>query len=796
MRLPPGFRALSQDLRLGMRLSRRNWGFTAIVIATFALGIGANTAMFTLVNSVLIQPLPYSQPDRLMYLAGNNSGTSAPDFLDYSARNTVFTSLAIWDRSRATLSGGADPEEVVAMDVSTGFFATVGVRPIQGRAFLPAEENQSSTVVMLSYDLWMRRFGGDHAVIGRNVAIDGRTALVVGVAPPLLERNLFGDIYRPFDFHAGHASVRAYHSQPVVARLRPGVSRLTAQAAMNVLETQLGAAYPEDAGHIIKLQPFQDVVVGHAGTQLLYLLGAVVLVLFIACGNIASLMLARATARQAELATRVALGASRARLVQQLVTESTSLALAGGAFGLLLATAVLHSLRLTAANALPRIGELRLSPSALAFTAVLSISAGVIVGVASALRATASAVHPMLSVGGRGSHSWRSARTREIVVTMQLAASLVLLAGAAVLMESFWRLAHVNPGFDDNGVLTGTIMLPEQRYTLPNAAEWWATFLAQVAAAPYVVSVSAASQLPLAPGGDASYITEGTSHDRFVAPPSALIDIVANRYFETLHIPIVKGTTFSAEGATGSVVEIIISESIAKKRLLFQNAIGQRMTFPDFGGWTAEVVGVAGDVRASLGAESPDVIYFPLRQMRGWARGMRLVVRTDHDPLLLVKPIRRLLAQRDPQLALGSVRTMSDMVGRSVARQRLEATILGGFGAVALLLAALGLYGLLAYVVASRAHEFSIRLALGAQQGQLFAMVVRNGMRLVAFGFVGGLIVIPITLRTLQATFGVTRINATALMVSIAVLGLTSLGACVIPALHTTRMGPVLARPD
>jgi putative ABC transport system permease protein len=796
MQVRRGLGAVAQDFRLAIRQSRRNWAFTAIVIATFALGIGASTAMFTVVNTVLIHPLPYLEPDRLVFLGSAKSATSAPDFLDYTARNSVFTSLAIIDRSGATISGDSDPEQVSALDVSTAFFATVGVRPMFGRAFLPDEESKASAVVMFSYDLWMRRYGGDRSVVGRTIVIDGQSALVIGVVPPVIDRNLAGDIYRPFDFHASHATVRAYHTQPVLARLRPGISRLTAQAVMNVVANQLAAAYPEDANHTITVQPYQDVVVGHARSQLLYLLAAVALVLLIACGNIVSLMLTRATTRRQELATRVALGASRIRLIQQMMTESTLLALIGGAFGLLLATTLLHMLRVTGATALPRIAELRLSSAAFGFTGMLSIVAGMAVGTASALQATAAALQPVLNIGGRGSHSRRSGRIREIVVTVQLAVSLVLLAGAAVLMESFWSLAHVNPGFDDRGVLTATVQLPTPRYSFPNAVEWWRTLLPQIAAMPHVVGASAASQLPLAPGGNATYIPVGTTLSPFAPSPSALINIVADRYFETMRIPIVTGTTFSREGSNGYVVEIVVSESVAKTRFRLQNAVGQRMTFPDFGGFTAEVVGVAGDIRASLALESPDVIYFPLRQMRGWARNMRLVVRSDGDPTLLTKPIRRLLAEKDPLLALGNVRTMADMAGRSVARERIEAHILTGFGAVALLLAALGLYGLLAYAVATRAHEFSIRFALGAQRGQLFGMVVRNGMRLVVLGLASGLVLIPMTVRVLQSAFGVTAINVTALVVSVVVLGLIGFSACVVPAVHATRLGSVWTRAD
>ena len=662
---------LSMDLHYALRQFRHHPGFAIAVVGVFSLGIGANTAMFTLVNTVLVSPLPYAEPDRLVFLTNGTAGTSAPDFLDFRARNTLFSSLALWGSSQATLSGGFDPEEVTSLDVSADFLATVGVRSVIGRDFSPEEEANPRTAVILSNALWLRRYGGDRTIVWHNIVIDGRGTEVVGIAPPELDRNLTADIYRPFDFHAPHATVRAYRTQPVVARLRPGVSLPSAQAAMNIVENQLGTVYPEDANRTIRLQPYHETVVGGARSQLLYLLAAVVVVLLIACGNIVSLMFTRATARQGEFATRVALGASRARLVQQLVTESTLLAIVGGAIGFLLATALLRALQLNAVTALPRMAELGLNPASFVFTALLSLAAGTIVGAASAWRATASTLHPALTGGGRSSHSRGSTRTREVVVALQLAASLVLLASASVLLESFWRLAHVNPGFDDSGVLTGTVFIPAERYSIFRAVDWWTTALPQLAVIPHVTGVSAASQIPLAPGGNASYVPAGTATGPGIHQPTALINVVAERYFETMRIPILSGTGFSKEGAAGQFVETVISQSIAKKLSLFGAVIGQRMIFPDFGGFTGEVVGVAGDVRADLGREAPDIIYFPLKQMRGWARNMHLLVRTDGDPLALVPQIRRLVAQRDPLLAFGRVRTMSDIIGHSVARQRL-----------------------------------------------------------------------------------------------------------------------------
>ena len=770
---------------MGIRTSRRSWAFSAIVVATFALGIGATTAMFTAVNTVLIQPLPYASPDRLMLVLGERSGTSVPDLLDYRARNTVFTSLATWGYSGVTISGAADPEQILSVDVSTNFFRTLGVQPLLGRAFLPDEENRTGDVVMLSYAFWLRRFGGDKSIINRKIDIDKQPALVVGIVPPVLDKSIAGDVYRPFNFNSKHESVRAYHTQPVIGRLKPGVSVTTAAAAMNVIAAQLGAVYPEDKGQHVTIIPYQDYIVYGAKSQLLFLLAAVTVVLLIGCGNIASLLVARTTSRQGELATRVALGASRSRLIRQLLTESAVLALIGGAMGMMLAWALIHVLRQGAGDAIPRLADLRLNLTAFLFALSLSVVAGAIVGVTSAWRVTAAAVQPALNMGGRGTQSRRSGSVRSAIVIIQIASSLVLIAGAAALIDAYSRLSRVDPGFDPSGVLTASIVMPDNAYAF--AATFWKDFLPQVAALPDVVSVSAASQLPLAPGGNASYYLEHQAPGPVDPHNEALIDVVTPSYFSTLRIPMISGATFNSDGsdATG----VIISNSIALKRFFLQNPIGKRLTFPDFGGFTADVIGVAGDVRASLSAPPMDVIYFPLAQFRGWATSMRLVVRTRRDPAVVIRSLRAALYRQAPSLALGKPRTMLDLIGRTISRDRIEATVLGAFAAVALALAALGLYGSLSYAVAVRADEFSIRYALGGTRAQLFQMVLRHGMKLVAGGLACGLVLVPLTSHVLSAVFHATRVNTNVVIASVVVLGTAGFAACVIPGLYASRLG-------
>ncbi|MGH7581644.1 MAG: ADOP family duplicated permease [Gemmatimonadales bacterium] len=786
-------RTIAQDLRHGVRLAMRRPAFTAIVVATFALGIGATTAMFAVINTVLIQPMPYPQAGRLVLMMGHRSAVSVPDFLDYQARNNVFTSLSIWGRTDAALTGTRSNEQLAAMDVSTNFFTTLGLPPVVGRAFTPDDESRSTQYVMLSHGLWRRQFGGDPSVVGRTVVIDGVGALVLGVVPDGLDPMLAADIYRPFDFNSGHASERAYHTQLTVGRLKPGVDLGHATAAMNLITNQLAATYAGDKGYALALMRYQDFITRAARSQLRYLAIAVGLVLLIACGNIASLMLARTADRHAELATRVALGASRRRLLQHLIAEGVLFATMGGAFGLVLAIALLGALRGSGAVALPRLAELRVSPLIWGFTAAVSLLAGVVVGIVSALHATAAAVQPALNIGGRGSRSRRSARLKSSVVVMQITASLVLTWGAAVLMQSFWKLVRVDPGFDPNAILEASIQLPQAHYKGRQGEAFWEDFLRRVRALPHVASAAAASQLPLMPGGDASYRLESEPADPSRQHEDAQIVVVSDDYFREVRIPIVRGAAFDSLASAGDYRPVIISQTVARSSFPFEDPIGKHLVFPDFGSFTGVVVGVAGDVRDfGLGVNPPAMIYFPSRRFWGWA--MKLVIRTDNDPTLSIPSLRTTLARVDPNLVLGYPQRMTDVVGASVAHDRIDMIILASFGGIALLLAALGLYGLLAYAVNTRAQELSIRAALGAQHGQLFAMVVRDGMKLVAIGLACGGVTVPLAFHVLRSGFNVAGVTATPWIASVVVLGLVGFGACILPGLKATRLGSTWIR--
>jgi putative ABC transport system permease protein len=789
-----------EDFRIALRLFRRNIVLSLVIVLTFAAGIGATAAMFTVVNSVLIQPLPYRDPSRIVDVESRVGGlTSAPDFLDYERSAPPFSSMAIWNLSNVIVVTDANSAYVSSMDVSTGFFKTVGVDPVHGRFFSSDEENQSTSVVVLSDRLWQRLFGSDPKVIGRTIVIDGKGSRVIGIAPSTLDHNLDGDIFRPFDFHSGHASVRAYHTQPVLGRLAPGESTASAQAKMRLITSALESEYPEDAGRSVVLRPYAETLVGVARWQLLYLLGAVALVLLIACGNIASLVLVNVTTRYAEFATRVALGATRARLTRQLLTECIVLASLGGAIGLALAELLTMRLRATGGGVLPRANEIHLNLVVVLVTVALTIGSAALIGTVTAFRIGAATSRLEMKVAGRGSGSRRSRRVRGALVVTQLAMSLVLMTAAATLLLTFWRSTHVDPGFDPDGLLTARIVLPRDRYSIAAQPVFWRTFLDRVRALPHVEGASAAATLPMAlyPGG-ASYVPLGMPipmqlDDR----PMAQMNAVEPGYFQVMRIPVVGGHVFTRDDCAREHPPIMVSESM-RGGDPFKLLTGNQYVFPDYDNITGEVVGVVGDVqKLRPHGEIKDVIYFcAAGPESGWESEMSLVVRTDRDPGSLVAPISTVLRRIDPQLALGEVRPMLDILGRSHSRERLDMSLLVGFAAIALILSGIGLYGLLAYSVSSRSNEFAIRYALGARVQDLIGLVFRSGMTLVGIGIGAGAILMPTTLRLARHIFGLPDIGRTTMLLAAAAMGIVGMMACVVPAINAVRLGSKWTPPE
>ncbi len=792
-----------QDLAYALRNTVRRPAFAALVVATLGLGIGVNTAMFTVVNSVLIQPLPYRQPDQLVFMYGSfrnfdRAAISPPDFLDYRAANTVFSSFAAQQLvGQAVITGGGEPERVTSTAVTANYFATLGVSPIRGRTFLASEEEgEGHDAVILSYGLWQRRFGGDPAILGRSVTVDGEVRKVVGVMPPILDRTLFVQIWRPLVFHTEETSTRRFHFLRAIGRLAPGVTIARAQAAMDVTARQLEATYPENATWHLAMLPYRDVIVGNVGTTLLTLLAAVGLVLLIACGNVASLLLARASSRQGEIAIRTALGASRTRLLRQLLTESMVLATGGGLVGLLLAAALVRALRGMGEGILPRLAEVSIDSTVLLFTVGLSLFTGVVFGLAPAFHSVRNDLAASFASLARNSGTRRTVRARDALVVAQVALSLVLLVGAGLLVRSLWKLQHVDPGFNPTGVLTAELTLSRERYPNREAQNrFWRELTDKLRAIPGARVASLTTMLPMRGGGDTYYFVDGQPPAKESDRRNAMVNVVGDDYFETMRIPIVTGRAFTAQDRVGPNT-ILISGTMARRLFPNESAVGRRLVV-DFGKpFTAEIIGVAGDVRAfGLAADAPDVFYFSIHQGGGFGRGyMNILVRSDHDPQPMAGALRAAVTSLDRDIPLANLGTMSDVVSQSTSREQFTTRLLAGFAASALLLAVVGLYGVLAYVVAQRTRELGIRIALGASGSEVVRLVVRRGMTIVGLGVSVGLATAFMATKLVERLlFGVQRTDPLVFATVTITLILASLAACLLPARQATRVDPLVA---
>ena len=793
-----------QDLRYALRTSLKRPLFTLLVVGMLAIGIGANTAMFTVVNSVLLQPLPYPHATELVATNGSFSkndeaSISAPDFLDYRAGNHVFSSFAGYRSDEAVLTGGDAPEHITAWRVTANFFETLAVPPLTGRAFLPAEEEgDGNDVAILSYAFWQRRFGGATGVVGTSVNLNGRPTQIVGVMPHLLDQMFQVDLWRPYQFHIPANSVRRFHNMRGVARLNPGVTIAQARTAMDVVAKQLEATYPENATWKLRLRPYHELIVGSSERSLVVLLGAVGLVLLIVCGNVASLLLARATTRQAEIGIRAALGASRLRLIKQLLTESMMLSIAGGAAGFALAVVLVRGIRLVGAGLVPRLAEVGIDPTVLAFTIVLALGTGLVFGLAPALHAARADVGSTFAGVGRGSSGRLGVHLRDGLVIAQVALSLVLLVGAGLLIRSLWELEHVQPGFDADHLLAAQIALPAQRYPdRESQLRFWNTLIDDVRKLPGVTSASATTLLPMAGGGDTYFWRADKPPATAADRRNALISVVADDYFETMHTPLVSGRRFGAAERSGGPNAIILNKRLADR--LFENGenpLGKSLVV-DFGSqFTGEIVGVVGDVRTYGPARNaPPTLYFSTYQSAGFGLGYAsLVVRTHGEPAALIPPVRTALAARDRDIPLIRARPMEEIVSNATSDTSLAARLLGGFALMALLLAVVGLYGVLAYAVAQRTRELGIRIAFGARGREIFSLVVRRGMTIVAVGVGVGLVGAFATTRLMNSLlFHVGATDPAVFGVVGATLGAAGFLACAVPAWRATRVDPVVA---
>jgi putative ABC transport system permease protein len=811
--------AAARDFRYALRMLRRSPGFTAVAVLTLALGIGANTAIFSVVNSVLIRPLPYHDPAGLVMVWENDSlhpnphnTVSPPNFLDWQSRNTVFSGMAYIFDERDSLTGNGEPEEIVVQDVSANFFSVLGVNPILGPGFTP-ENGQAGhdNVVILSYGLWKERFGGDPAIVGKSIALNGHAQTVVGVAPQnfqwfIKDGSLTGakpQMWSPFVFpQSFHDHKQMGRFITVVARLNSGASYSQAQAQMNAIASQLEQEYPDSDGHWgVNVVPLREQISGDLRLALLVLFGAVAFVLLIACANVSSLLLARAASREREMAIRTAIGASRWRIARQLLMESLLLALIGGGFGVALAVWSTNALLAASPANLLDLRSISLDFRVLTFAVGATLLAGLLFGFLPSYISAHSRISETLKEGGRGSSSAsRRAFARNAFVVTQLGLALVLLAGSGLLIRSFVRLIGVDPGFDSGHLLTFKVTLPNSKYgTDPLCKAFFQQLLAKLVAVPGVRSASMESFPPLTGLGAATAVHLLSQPPLAVSDlPVANVRVVGPDYLATMNIPLRAGRFFSAQELAEEKHVTIINQAFADKYLHGVNPLGQKAaiymkSLDEKEIKPSEIIGVVGDVhQMGLDASPEPTVYWPHSELV--MSGMTILLRTSNDPLALVTTIRGELQQLDPELPMAAVATMDQLLADSLSRSRFTMLLLGIFSAVALLLAAVGIYGLIAYSVTQRTQELGIRIALGAQRRDVLRLVLGQGARLTLLGVALGLLAALAISRLLASMlFGVSATDPLTFAGVVALLATVALLACFIPARRATRVDPIVA---
>ncbi|HJQ25492.1 MAG TPA: ABC transporter permease [Blastocatellia bacterium] len=806
---------LWQDLRFGARLLLKQPGFTFIALLTLCLGIGATTAIFSVVNAVLLKPLPYAQPEQLMIVYGNFPALNAspmrlslPEYVDLQQQTRSFAVSGVFDSSgSANLApdAGGMPERVERAMLTPTMFAVLQAAPLRGRIFT-AEEAQAGrdNVVVLSYGLWQRRYAGRADVIGQEMVINGRNSTIIGVMPPEFAFPPRAEIWQPLWFPAEmyDQQRRGARGLEVLARLQPGISMRQAQAELEQLGAQLTEQYPQNYGAERRYQmlaaPLLEDYVGELKPALLLLAGAVLFVLLIACANVANLLLTRAATRRQELAVRLALGAGRGRLLRQLLTESVLLALAGGAAGLLLAVWGVQWLLRFVPDNLPRFSAVAVDGRVLAFTALASLLTGVIFGLAPALQATRAEVNEALRESGRTGTG--APRLRNAFVVAEVALALVLLAGAGLTLKSFWRLQAVEPGFNPDGVLTFRMLLPFT--THPQTAQRTAFFgqvLTRLRALPGVASAGAVSRIPMAPGDNSGTMTGENSA---IGPNDPQVETemrwASPAYFQTMGITLLSGRDFSDADAEGAPPVAIVDESFVRRFYPNEDPIGKRIkrggprsTRP----WKT-IVGVVRSVRNQrLDATSLPQAYFPVLQEADEMYNLSFAIRVSGgEPAALAESVRGAVLAVDPGQPIFDVKPLRQIVSDSVALKRLALLLLSLFAGVALVLAASGIYGVMSYSVTQRTREIGLRMALGAQAVDVLRLVVRQGLQLALIGVALGLAAALALTRLLKALlFGVSATDPLTLAGIALLLLSVALIACFVPARRATRIDPLAA---
>jgi predicted permease len=793
--------SLVRDIRYGIRSLLKRPGFTAVAIITLALGIGANTAMFSIVNAVLLRPLPYEEPDRLVWMSefGDevaNRWVSYPNFVDWRDRNHSFEAMSTFRGWSVNLTSAGQAESLDARLVSAGYFKVMRARPMLGREFTD-EDDQSgaSPVTVLSYPFWQQRFGGDPNIVGKTITLDDRPCTVIGVMQPAFAHQGPPPLWLlvgPQNWK--ERDVRTAGN--VIARLKPGVTQAQARAEMNAISSQLFAQHPRAnaGGYHVLLVSLQESVTGKVSSALLILFGAVGLVLLIACANVANLLLARAATRRREFAVRAALGASRGRIIRQLLLESILLALVGGTLGLVLASLTMELITKTGHATVPRLEGLQLNYRVFGFNLLLSALTGLVFGLAPAWRFTKGELHEALKDSSTTTTSEHGKRIRSALVVAEVALSVTLLVGAGLLIKSMLLLLRSDTGFDPGNVLTMELRGSRTRHAdRPQLNRLQRQVLDRVAALPGVKSVSLSANLPgFSDGWQSDIYAEGQPDNEPGQQINVDWSIASEGYFETLRIPILRGRTFSRDEVAEGKPVVLVDESLARRFWPNEEAVGKHIKY-DSAVWH-EIIGVVRDVGV-YGSEAKPLIKIYTPWGRAPQRNAVLSVRlVQSDPSGSAAAITREIHALDKDLPVTEVATLEDLLAREVAPKRFNAWLFSALAALALILAATGVYGVMSYSVAQRTHEVGIRIALGARERDVLRLFIGQGMRLVLSGVAIGLAgALALTRVMTSLLFGVSSTDATTFATVSVVLIAVALLACYLPARRATRVDPMIA---
>jgi predicted permease len=802
---------LLKDLRFGIRMMTRSPGFTLVAIITIALGIGANTAIFSVVNTVLLRPLPYEEPDRLMVIWENQEqvdqeSPSVPDFLDWRERNQSFEEMALARRDSVNLTQSGEPERLLVRQVTADFFSTLGVTPHLGRSFSSEEERTKASVALVSDSLWKKRFSGDSTLVGKSITLYDASFTVIGILPANFQFYTPADVFVPLSFMPNSLKeAREEHGGTIaVGRLKRGVSKSQAQADMQNIAAALEQQYPKTNNTVgVSLKAIHDDMVGDVRPSLLVLLGAVGFVLLIACANVANLLLARAATRQKEIAIRTALGASRFRVVRQLLTESVVLSVAGGALGLLLAMWGADLLLVTIPNNIPWVKEIVLDKNVLVFTVMSSLATGIIFGLAPAVQSSRPDLNETLKEGGRGTTSGRH-RVRSALVVSEVALALMLLIGAGLMLKTFSKLQRIDAGFNPKNVLTMMFALSPGRYSEGSKARNFYKELDQrISSLPDVEAAAFTTSVPLNGATVTTLLLDGEQFTTYGEQRLTVQSSVGVDYFRAMGIPLLKGRSFTEQDTNKTPLVAIIDENMAREVFPDKEPIGEHVRLLE-GTLRFEVIGVTRHVKhLSWDADAQSKVRFqmytdynqiPDRFFAQATSAMSLVVRTSSDPSSVISSVRNQVLDVDKDQPVYNIKPMSDLIAASMSQQRFAMMLLAVFAGVSLVLSSVGVYGVMSYSVTQRSHEIGIRMALGARGPDVMNLVVGQGLRLVIAGIATGLAGAFALTRVMSSLlFGVSATDPLTFAVTSIVLTGVALGACFVPARRAIKVDPMEA---